>query len=232
MRILDTLYSLGVFVKDSVLWISGLLRADASPGFVVIFLVSMLVVLTILLARFVRRFCAVAKEARRKLEGDEEISGEQVAALSADFIEWRNDGNADREAAVEQIFVQTEDCLSARVEAIREDHAVEEQCNDRTHRLGQTKPVTVHMPMAIHPDYVTASFDCLLHDLMRGKRRLAEAALWPAEDVPENIGALPGGGFALRGRAGSPPLELRRVPPLTALDGEMMALWPGYALDG
>ncbi len=173
--------------------------------------------------------------------------------------------------------------------------AVEEQCNDRTHRIGQTKPVTVHMPMAIHPDYVTASFDCLLHDLMRGKRNLAEAALWPAGDVPEDIGALldglasstardragvpdaaslsedargagfavdalPGGGLALRGKAGSPPLELRTgaapgwtlgadaaarivlggpapppgaaVPPLTALEGEMMALWPRYALDG
>ncbi len=173
--------------------------------------------------------------------------------------------------------------------------AVEEQCNDRTHRIGQTKPVTVHMPMAIHPDYVTASFDCLLHDLMRGKRNLAEAALWPAGDVPEDIGALldglassmsqgrpgvpdaaalsddargagfavdalPGGGLALRGKAGSPPLELRTksatgwtlgpdaaarivlggtapapgaaAPPLTALDGEMMALWPRYALDG
>jgi len=173
--------------------------------------------------------------------------------------------------------------------------AVEEQCNDRTHRIGQTKPVTVHVPMAIHPEYITASFDCLLHNLMRGKRNLAEAALWPAGDVPEDIGelldglahmpvqnhrgvpdaatlhedalsagfraeTLTGGGIALHGSPGSSPLELRtggamdwslgneaaaRIaiggtppsagsahPPLTVLDGEMIALWPRYALDG
>ena len=176
--------------------------------------------------------------------------------------------------------------------------AVEEQCNDRTHRIGQTRPVTVHVPMAIHPEYVVTSFDCLLHDLMRGKRNLAEAALWPAGDVPEDIGelldglatapgmvhgagvpdaatlqeqvqaagfrveGLPKGGLALHGKAGSVPLELRsgtagwtmgdaasaRIrlgvspagegatssssPPLTALSGEMMALWPRYTLDG
>ena len=68
--------------------------------------------------------------------------------------------------------------------------AVEEQCNDRTHRIGQTEPVTVHIPMAIHPDYITASFDCLLHNLMRQKRHLASAALWPAGDSPSDIGEI------------------------------------------
>lgn len=29
--------------------------------------------------------------------------------------------------------------------------AVEEQCNDRTHHIGQKHPVTVHIPLAIHP---------------------------------------------------------------------------------
>lgn len=174
--------------------------------------------------------------------------------------------------------------------------AVEEQCNDRTHRIGQTKAVTVHIPMAIHPEYITASFDCLLHDLMRGKRTLAKAALWPAGDVPEDIGelldglaspprqdhlqvpdkttlrddaqksgftanALPGGNLALQGKTGSLPLELctgsgggnwalgnvaaarialghsgshpdKAGPPLTTLEGHMMALWPRYMLDG
>ncbi|RUM08313.1 DEAD/DEAH box helicase [Rhizobium chutanense] len=59
--------------------------------------------------------------------------------------------------------------------------AVEEQCNDRTHRIGQTKPVTVHIPLAIHPALGAGSFDCLLQRLMRKKRALAERVLWPAE---------------------------------------------------
>ena len=29
--------------------------------------------------------------------------------------------------------------------------AVEDQCNDRAFRIGQTKDVTIHLPMAIHP---------------------------------------------------------------------------------
>ena len=36
---MDALYTFGVSVKDAVLWISGLLTADASPGIVVIGLV-------------------------------------------------------------------------------------------------------------------------------------------------------------------------------------------------
>ena len=40
--------------------------------------------------------------------------------------------------------------------------AVEEQCNDRVHRIGQERAVTVHVPMAVHPAYREHSFDCLL----------------------------------------------------------------------
>lgn len=61
--------------------------------------------------------------------------------------------------------------------------AVEEQCNDRVHRIGQTKPVTVHLPMAIHSGYRENSFDCLLNSLMQRKRNLAESALWPMGDT-------------------------------------------------
>lgn len=61
--------------------------------------------------------------------------------------------------------------------------AVEEQCNDRVHRIGQTKDVTIHIPMAIHPLYKKDSFDCLLHNIMNRKRRLASAALWPMGDT-------------------------------------------------
>jgi hypothetical protein len=68
--------------------------------------------------------------------------------------------------------------------------AVEEQCNDRVHRIGQMRPVTVHVPMAIHPGYQHNSFDCLLHSLMTRKRRLAHSALWPMGDTAEDASQL------------------------------------------
>ncbi|CEJ15912.1 RNA polymerase-associated protein RapA [bacterium YEK0313] len=68
--------------------------------------------------------------------------------------------------------------------------AVEEQCNDRTHRIGQTRPVTVHVPMAIHSGYREQSFDCLLQSLMQRKLHLAQAALWPMGDTSDDIGEL------------------------------------------
>lgn len=61
--------------------------------------------------------------------------------------------------------------------------AVEEQCNDRVHRIGQGRAVTVHVPMAVHPEYREHSFDCLLHSLMSRKRKLADSALWPMGDT-------------------------------------------------
>lgn len=63
--------------------------------------------------------------------------------------------------------------------------AVEEQCNDRTHRIGQTRAVTVHIPLAVHPRLGRNSFDCLLQRLMQRKRGVAEAVLWPQES-PES----------------------------------------------
>jgi hypothetical protein len=68
--------------------------------------------------------------------------------------------------------------------------AVEEQCNDRVHRIGQTSPVTVHIPMAIHSSYQDQSFDCLLQSLMMRKRRLASSALWPMGDTQDDVAAL------------------------------------------
>jgi hypothetical protein len=58
------------------------------------------------------------------------------------------------------------------------------------HRIGQTRPVTVHVPMAIHPGYLAVSFDCLLHSLMTRKRKPASAALWPIEDKSGDTVAL------------------------------------------
>ncbi len=68
--------------------------------------------------------------------------------------------------------------------------AVEEQCNDRVHRLGQTQSVHVHIPLAIHPEYREHSFDCLLHSLMQKKRKLAKSALWPMGDTEADSAGL------------------------------------------
>lgn len=68
--------------------------------------------------------------------------------------------------------------------------AVEEQCNDRVHRIGQHHPVQIHMPLAIHAGYQEHSFDCLLQGLMSRKRSLARAALWPMGDCASDISQL------------------------------------------
>ncbi|WP_082015786.1 DEAD/DEAH box helicase [Leisingera sp. ANG-M7] len=68
--------------------------------------------------------------------------------------------------------------------------AVEEQCNDRVHRIGQTRPVSVHIPMALHPELGAESFDCLLQSLMQRKRKLAEQALWPIGDSAADVTSL------------------------------------------
>jgi hypothetical protein len=68
--------------------------------------------------------------------------------------------------------------------------AVEEQCNDRTHRIGQTHPVTIHVPMAVHERFREHSFDCLLQSLMQRKRQMARQALWPMGDTADDVGQL------------------------------------------
>ncbi len=68
--------------------------------------------------------------------------------------------------------------------------AVEEQCNDRVHRIGQQNAVAVHVPLAIHPRYGLGSFDCQLQLLMEKKRRLASETLFPAGESSSDIGSL------------------------------------------
>jgi hypothetical protein len=57
--------------------------------------------------------------------------------------------------------------------------AVEDQCNDRVFRIGQDKPVTVHIPMAVHPTYGDDSFDIKLNALLERKRTLSRDMLAP-----------------------------------------------------
>ena len=56
--------------------------------------------------------------------------------------------------------------------------AVEDQCTGRVVRIGQTREVEVHIPLALLPDG-TASFDQNLHALLERKRRLMRDALLP-----------------------------------------------------
>ncbi len=68
--------------------------------------------------------------------------------------------------------------------------AVEEQCNDRIYRIGQTRDVTVHLPMAIHPAEPERSFDHLLDELLRKKGELARSALWPPAASESELGQM------------------------------------------
>ena len=58
--------------------------------------------------------------------------------------------------------------------------AVEDQCSDRTHRKGQTEQVTVHLPIARHPQLGDESFDVLLDQLLRFKREQSKRVIVPS----------------------------------------------------
>jgi superfamily II DNA or RNA helicase len=57
--------------------------------------------------------------------------------------------------------------------------AIEDQCNDRAYRIGQTKPVTIHIPLATHHDFPNQSFDEQLDRLIDSKRQLSRHMLAP-----------------------------------------------------
>jgi hypothetical protein len=57
--------------------------------------------------------------------------------------------------------------------------AVEDQCSDRAHRIGQTKDVHIYYPMAINPSDPDTSFDIKLNELMTRKRQLSQQLLAP-----------------------------------------------------
>ncbi len=59
--------------------------------------------------------------------------------------------------------------------------AVEDQCNDRAYRIGQTRDVTIHVPLAVHPTFGDQSFDVKLDELLGKKRRLSRDMLVPPE---------------------------------------------------
>ncbi len=63
--------------------------------------------------------------------------------------------------------------------------AVEDQCTGRALRIGQTKPVFVHIPMAVLGEGCSA-FDGNLNALLARKRRLFQDALMPPAATDED----------------------------------------------
>jgi len=102
--------------------------------------------------------------------------------------------------------------------------AAEKQCNDRVHRIGQARPVSVHIPMALHPEPGAQSVDCLLQSPMKRKRKLAEQALWPMGDGVQPPHAPIGGSKFLREkcqmRAASHLLDVRPAQAQHIADGQ------------
>jgi len=69
--------------------------------------------------------------------------------------------------------------------------AKEDQATDRAYRIGQTRTVTVYLPIGVHP--VMESFDCVLNHLLEKKRGLQSAlGLVPPDPVsaPDLMGAI------------------------------------------
>jgi hypothetical protein len=61
--------------------------------------------------------------------------------------------------------------------------AVEDQCTDRVHRIGQkANEVHVYYPLAVHPSYGDQSFDRRLHALLEKRRHLSRELLLPPTD--------------------------------------------------
>ena len=60
---------------------------------------------------------------------------------------------------------------------------INNQATDRAYRIGQRRPVTIHIPMAVHPDEAIgpSSFDQRLDALMERKRSLSRGLLMPPE---------------------------------------------------
>ena len=62
--------------------------------------------------------------------------------------------------------------------------AKEDQASDRVYRIGQTRPVHIYLPMAIHHEFQT--FDVILHELLERKRQLSQGTLFPTERAEVN----------------------------------------------
>jgi hypothetical protein len=68
--------------------------------------------------------------------------------------------------------------------------AVEDQCTDRAYRIGQTKEVTVWIPIAEHPVYREKSYDVVLDRLLVGKRKVSGVVIVPVQFDPSEMAGL------------------------------------------
>ena len=68
--------------------------------------------------------------------------------------------------------------------------AVEDQCTDRAYRIGQTRSVHVHLPLARHPRLSDHSFDLKLDELIERKRRMNRTVLSPTVGTEADVDEL------------------------------------------
>jgi hypothetical protein len=68
--------------------------------------------------------------------------------------------------------------------------AVEDQATDRVYRIGQERPVHVHVPLAVHPTLGDATFDIRLDALLNRKRSLSRGLLAPATASERDLNQL------------------------------------------
>lgn len=68
--------------------------------------------------------------------------------------------------------------------------AVEDQCSDRVYRMGQTRPVTIHLPLAVHSELGEHSFDYLLDGLLEEKRALSREIVVPVHFSSDDLSRL------------------------------------------
>ena len=71
--------------------------------------------------------------------------------------------------------------------------AVEDQCTARAYRIGQTREVTVHYPMALHPGHGDGSYDAVLDRVLSEKRALARSLFVPTELSGDDFARMMGG---------------------------------------
>ena len=103
--------------------------------------------------------------------------------------------------------------------------AKEDQATDRAYRIGQTKDVTVHYPMAVFPPSFRTeeeenplSFDEILDELLTRKRSLATSTLFPTEQIEINPNDVYNGVFRSRSKETlSKPLSLEDIDKLKPL---------------
>ena len=139
--------------------------------------------------RFQQRFIALAR-ARYDLDFIDLINGSTKASKRKDIVDRFQSNKSEGNFALLVLGPKaagTGLTLTAATHVIHLSRwwnpAVEEQCNDRIHRIGQDQAVKIHIPMAIHSKHGIGSFDCQLQLLMERKRQLAIKTLFPVGDA-------------------------------------------------